>query len=292
MNQKRVVVVGDAMVDVVVRALEPVHLTSDTASKVRLGRGGSAANIAVELALDHHVAFVGAVGEDPAGEIFLADLRASDVTPLVQILPGATGVVVAFVNDDGQRAMLTDRGVNARLDGDAVREALVVPFDHLHVSGYTFLDPRTRTIAMDCLAYARQLGSSTSVDVCSVAPLRQLGAAKFLRATGRVTMLFANEEEACALGESRSLQRALTAIRPYAEEVVVTLGDRGALVVSDGELVRKPSREVDVVDTTGAGDAATGAYLSKRLSGRSRDQSLELAMSRASKVVRRLGSRA
>ena len=292
MNQKRVVVIGDAMIDVVVRALEPVHLSSDTASKVRLGRGGSAANIAAELALDHHVAFIGAVGQDAAGEVFLSDLRASDVTPLVQILPGATGVVVAFVNDDGERAMLTDRGVNARLSGDAVRDALMVPFDHLHVSGYTFLDPRTRHIAVEALGYARQLGSSTSVDVCSVGPLRQLGAERFLKAIGRVTMLFANEEEACALGESRSLQRALTAVRPYGEEVVVTLGPGGALVVSDGELVRKPSREVDVVDTTGAGDAATGTYLSKRLSGRSRDQSLELAMSRASKVVRRLGSRA
>ena len=75
MNQKRVLVLGDAMVDVVVRALEPVHITSDTASKVRLGRGGSAANIAVELALDHRVAFVGAVGHDAAGEVFLSDLR-------------------------------------------------------------------------------------------------------------------------------------------------------------------------------------------------------------------------
>ena len=292
MNQKRVLVVGDAMVDVVVRALEPVNITSDTASKVRLGRGGSAANIAVELALDHHVAFVGAVGHDAAGEIFLSDLRSAGVAPLVQILPGSTGVVVAFVNDDGERAMLTDRGVNARLSDDAVSDALAVPFDHLHVSGYTFLDPRTRKIATEALGSARQLGASTSVDVCSVGPLRQLGAIRFLKAIGRVTFLFTNEEEACALGESKSLQRALTVVRAHAEEVVVTLGPGGALVVSDGELVAKPSREVEVVDTTGAGDAATGAYLSKRLSGRSRDQSLELAMSRAAKVVRKLGSRA
>jgi sugar/nucleoside kinase (ribokinase family) len=290
-NQKRILVLGDAMLDVVVRALEPVNITSDTASSVRLGRGGSGANIAVELALDHHVAFVGAVGNDAAGEVFLADLRAADVTPLVQVLPGATGVVVAFVNDDGERAMLSDRGVNPRLSDDAVHDALAVPFDHLHVSGYTFLDSRTRRIASDALGIARQLGATTSVDVCSVAPLRQLGAAKFLKAIGRVSFLFANEEEACALAESRSLQRALTALHTHAHEVVVTLGREGALVISDGELLRKPSREVEVVDTTGAGDAATGAYLSKRLSGRSRDQSLELAMSRASKVVRKLGSR-
>lgn len=38
MNQKRILVLGDAMLDVVVRALEPVNITSDTASSVRLGR--------------------------------------------------------------------------------------------------------------------------------------------------------------------------------------------------------------------------------------------------------------
>jgi sugar/nucleoside kinase (ribokinase family) len=167
-----------------------------------------------------------------------------------------------------------------------------VPFDHLHVSGYSFLDPRTRKIASLALGLARQRGASTSVDVCSVAPLRKLGAPKFLKAIGHVTMLFANEEEARALGESRNLQRAISVLRAHADEVMVTRGREGAIVSSEGEVVRKPSREVVVVDTTGAGDAATGAYLSKRLSGRSCHQSLELAMSKASKVVRKLGSRA
>jgi sugar/nucleoside kinase (ribokinase family) len=291
-NQKRVLVLGDAMLDVVVRALEPVNITSDTASNVRLGRGGSAANIAVEVALDHLVAFVGAVGDDTAGQVFLADLRAANVTPLVEVLPGATGVVVAFVNGDGERAMLTDRGANSRLSNQAVKSALGTPFDHLHVSGYSFLDPRTRKIATEALATARQRGATTSVDVCSVAPLRKLGAAHFLKAIGCVTMLFANEEEARALGESRSLQKTLTGLGAHAKEVVVTLGREGAIVVSEGAMIRKPSRDVNVVDTTGAGDAATGAYLSKRLSGRSCHQSLELAMGKASKVVRKLGSRA
>jgi sugar/nucleoside kinase (ribokinase family) len=290
-NQKRVLVLGDAMLDVVVRALEPVHVTSDTKSAVRIGRGGSAANIAVELALDHHVAFVGVVGDDSAGEVFLADLRAADVVPFVKVLSGATGVVVAFVNDDGERAMLTDRGVNPRLDAQAVLDALEEPFDHLHVSGYSLLDSKTRAIATEALGVARARGATTSVDVCSVGPLRQIGPPRFLKAIGRVSILFANEEEARALAEAKNLQRAITVLAPYAHEVVVTLGAEGAVVACDGETVHKPSRDVVVVDTTGAGDAATGAYLSKRLSGRSAHQSLELAMSRASKVVRKLGSR-
>ncbi len=142
MNQKRVVIVGDAMIDVAVRALELVNLSSDTSAKILMGRGGSAANIAVEVALNHHVSFVGVIGDDSAGDVFQRDLREADVTPLVTTMPGSTGVVVAFVNDRGQRAMLTDRGVNPRLSADVIQRGLEGNFDHLHVSGYTVLDQR------------------------------------------------------------------------------------------------------------------------------------------------------
>ena len=291
MNQKHVVILGDAMLDVVVRALEPVHLTSDTSSKVLLSRGGSAANIGVEVALNHHVAFVGVVGDDSAGEVFTRDLRDADVTPLVHVLPGSTGVVVAFVNDKGQRAMLTDRGVNPRLTSEVVRSGLQSHFDHLHVSGYTVLDQRTRKLAPEALWIAHEHGASTSVDVCSVGPLRQVGAKKFLKAIGPVSMLFANQEEAKELSGESDVRNALKFLQERSKEVVITLGKGGAIASCEGEVVRKPSRNVEVVDTTGAGDAATGVYLSRRLSGRSCNQSLELAMSRAAQVVRRMGSR-
>jgi sugar/nucleoside kinase (ribokinase family) len=290
--RKRVIVIGDAMLDVVVRPEEPMAPTSDTRSRVHFSRGGSAANLAVALGANHDVVYVGVVGDDEPGEMFARDLEEAGIGAELQIEEGSTGVVVAIVSGDGQRAMMTDRGVNSLLSMDTVDDAFAEPFDHLHVSGYTILDDATRRVAMMALDSARASGASTSVDTCSAAPLARLGAPQFLRAAGKVPMLFANEEEALLLSGAADVERAGTVLREVSGEVVITRGSNGAMVVRDGRAWAQPSLPVDVVDTTGAGDAATGAYLAARLDGLDCGEALNRAMRRASSVVGVLGSRA
>jgi sugar/nucleoside kinase (ribokinase family) len=243
------------------------------------------------LADEHDVVYVGVVGDDVAGEMFIRDLEESGVGANLEMEHGPTGVVVAVVAPDGQRAMMTDRGVNSLLSRDMIVEALEEPFDHLHVSGYSFLDDATRGAATAALDLARQMGATTSVDVCSLAPLLLLGVSTFADAIGHVTMLFANEEEAFALSGVNDIDGATRFLRSMADEVVVTRGDLGAVVARAGESLSRPSARVDVVDTTGAGDAATGAYLSARLDGLECGAALDQAMRRASSVVGGLGSR-
>jgi sugar/nucleoside kinase (ribokinase family) len=74
-------------------------------------------------------------------------------------------------------------------------------------------------------------------------------------------------------------------------EVVVTRGVHGARAQMGANAFEVPSLSDEVLDTTGAGDAATGAYLALRLSGSSMIDSLYGAMRAASEVVRGLGSR-
>ena len=105
-------------------------------------------------------------------------------------------------------------------------------------------------------------------------------------------MLFANEEEALVLTErARTLPMRVRRLSLDFDEVVVTLGEHGARARFDGVDYSVPSSSDDVIDTTGAGDAATGAYLAVRLRDGSIDEALEAAMSAASDVVRGLGSR-
>ena len=279
------------MLDVVVRPEEPLVARSDTPSRVRFSRGGSAANMAVALAAHHEVMFVGVVGNDEPGEMFIRELEAAGVRAQVQVAEGATGVVVAVVDDEGQRAMMTDRGVNLLLCMESVEAALDRPFDHLHVSGYTILESATRDLASSALDMARTRGASTSVDACSAGPLVKLGASAFLRAAGGITMLFANEEESLLLSNSPDVAAAGVALAQAGDEVVITRGRHGAIVVRGDHVWAQPARDVEVVDTTGAGDAATGGYLSTRLSGLDCEGALMLAMESASNVVRGLGAR-
>ena len=284
-----VAVLGDVMLDVVVVPVGPWSATSDTPSRVRVGRGGSGANLAIALArTGHDVTYLGAVGRDGAGALWRERLSDAGVASRLEEVDAPTGVVVALVGDDGQRSMYTDRGANSLLSATFVESALA-HYSHLHVSGYSLLDAATREVAVAALARAHESGASTSVDVCSVGPLVALGPALFASLVAGVDFLFANEEEATVLGAGE-IEEALVALGELSREVVVTRGARGALVRRGTVTSTAPSLAGDVLDTTGAGDAATGTYLGARLAGEDVEIALVNAMTAAAVVVAGLGA--
>jgi sugar/nucleoside kinase (ribokinase family) len=288
----RVIVVGDVMLDVVVKPDTEIAPTSDTSSRVRMSRGGAAANMAEALARSgHHVTYVGASGADLASQLFEDALRDAGVDVALERLDTPSGVVVALVHADAQRAMMTDRGANSMLSLEHVLHSLTQPYDHLHVSGYTLLDPATTGVGRSALVQAHERGRSTSDDVCSVAPLVSMTPTAFLSAAHGAGTLFANEDEALALSGATDVVLAIDRLSAGFDEVVVTLGDKGARARRAGVDYFMPSASDEVIDTTGAGDAATGAYLAVRLKEGTIDEALAAAMSAASVVVRGLGSR-
>jgi len=288
---KRVVIVGDVMLDVVVKPTAPVAATSDTPAHVRISRGGSGANIAVALAATgHHVIYVGACADDTGRQVVERELRANNVEPRLEVVVGSTGVVVALVGDDAQRSMLTDRGANERLSEAHVTSVLDEPFDHLHVSGYTLLDAATRGVGVAALRRARDTGRSSSVDVCSVGPLREVGPQVFLVSAREAGQLFANAEEALVLSGCADVDAARESLSRSFGEVVITRGPDGADAATSSSRAHADARSAHVLDTTGAGDAATGAYLGARLGGATLDQALTFAMAASAIVVRTLGA--
>jgi sugar/nucleoside kinase (ribokinase family) len=168
---------------------------------------------------------------------------------------------------------------------------LAAPFDHLHVSGYLLLDASTRAAGTAALRRARESGCSSSVDVCSVGPLVEITPEVFLAAAREASMLFANEEEALALSGAIDADGALESLSRAFAEVVITRGALGAVASHAGDRAVVDSQSDVVIDTTGAGDAATGAYLGARLDGETIEESLRRAMAASAKVVRGLGSR-
>jgi ribokinase len=288
---RRVVVLGDVMLDVIVRRLAPLAPTSDTPSSIRVARGGSGASLALAVATaGHEVVYVGAAGNDGAATIVRDALRSANVTAQLETVDAPTGTVVSLVGDDGQRAMLTDRGANSLLSESFVLGRLAVPFDHLHVSGYLLLAPATRAIGVAALALASNRRRTSSVDVCSVAPLRQMTPEVFLEAARGASQLFANEEEALVLTGTSDAEDALEFLASRFHEVVITRGLHGAIAAVGETRSRVHAHEVAVLDTTGAGDAATGTYLGARLREEPPERALEDAMSASAHVVEGLGA--
>ncbi len=279
------------MLDVIVRPNEAISPTSDTPSRVRITRGGSGANLAIALrASGCEVLYVGAAGKDGARDIFLDALRAGDVEVRLETVAAETGAVVALIGDDGQRSMLTDRGANSLLSEGFVLDQLSGNFEHVHVSGYLVLDPATRGVAIDALRFARDRGRSTSLDVCSVGPLRAVGPAVFLEAATHAAQLFANEEEALTLVGASDVESALDRLDGRFDEVIITRGANGAVADVGGNRFSVLALATAVVDTTGAGDAATGSYLGARLLGEDPQTALGIAMAASARVVGEFGA--
>jgi sugar/nucleoside kinase (ribokinase family) len=185
--------------------------------------------------------------------------------------------------------MLADRGANLDLRADDVPSP--GPGGHLHLSGYTLLDERPRTAGLAALAAARAAGCTVSVDPASTDPLRAHGVQRWLADTEGADLLLPNADEARLLTGCAGVRDAARALARRHAAVAVTLGAEGALWASGDDLVHRPARPADVVDTTGAGDAFTAGLLAVWLDGGEPSAALDAGLARAAAVVGRPGAR-
>lgn len=265
----RVLIVGDVIDDVVVEPLGPIARATDTPARITPTPGGSAANQAVWLAAaGTHVrlaACVGAADVDRHARL----LREAGVEPhLAADGQRPTGTIVILVEGDGERTMFTDRGANLSLDLDALPDTLLDGIDLLHLSGYSLFDARVRTAVLDLVGRARARDVPLSIDPGSTGFLREVGPAAFLGWIDPVEVLLPNLEEARLLTGRNGAEEAATALLEVATVVAVTCGGAGAIVTSRGSSPRAvPAPTVEVVDTTGAGDAFAGSFLAAWLAG-------------------------
>jgi len=257
-----IITVGDLVTDVLAVLRAPLAPASDTPATVQMSGGGQAANTAAWLAwLGRPVTFVGAVGDDQAGQDRLAELRSAGVHTRVSVQRGAsTGAIVVLTHDD-ERTMISDRGANLLLSASDVDAAVAAAgATNLHLSGYTLLDGPSRSAGQSALASARSAGLRTSVDAASAAPL--LDNPGFLQWVHNVDLLIANADEAQALvGKADPSTLASRLAEATGGEAVVKLGREGAVWAGPAGVTHVALEPVHVVDATGAGDAFAAGLL-------------------------------
>ena len=284
-----IVVLGDVMVDVVTRLSGPVAPGSDTPARIAFDGGGQAANTAAWLALaGAAVTLVARVGDDAPGRAAVAELEALGVEARVAVdAERPTGTCVVVVAADGERTMFPDAGANAGLAPGDLRDDLLVAGDHLHVAGYALLREGSRAAALSAIERARAAAMSVSVDPSSAALLsegpRQLGKG--------VSLLLPNAIEATALtGHEDSVAAAQVLARSF-PEVVVKLGEEGALWTDGKDLVRVGAEPAEVVDATGAGDAFAAGLLAARFGDAAPADALRAGCALAARAVATPGAR-
>jgi sugar/nucleoside kinase (ribokinase family) len=287
--------VGDLMVDVVARLFGPLVEGSDSPGVISYVGGGSAANTAAWLTrVGETTTFIGAIGDDPAGQSQVESLHRLGVDVRFRVdRTRPTGTCLVLVAPSGERTMVPDPGANLALLEHDVPADEFRPGDHLHVSGYALLRD-SRDAALHAIAEATSAGLTVSVGAASAAPLELLGASDFLRMVPEGALLFANEKEAAVLaghsGEAAELAAGLAAT---GREAVVTSGS-GDAAWSNGEaacaLAADPIDRPEL-DTTGAGDAFAAGFLAARARAASPEVCLRDGHALAAAACRTTGGR-
>lgn len=267
-----IVVVGSLNMDLVVRAPRlPAPGETVAGSDFSTSPGGKGANQAVAAArAGGRVRMIGAVGDDGFGADLVGALDAAGVdTGRVRRVPGPSGVALISVDDAAENTIVVVGGANAALtDLDAADRAAITSADLLLLQLETPLPTVTA---------AARLAAAAGVPVLlNPSPVRPLPA-ELLAA---VHILVVNEDEGAALGD----------IRPGGGHVITTLGAAGARYrgpAGDAAAVPPPVRPVD---TTGAGDAFTGALAVAWCRGATPAQALRRACAAGALATTRPGA--
>src|SRR4051795_152515 len=282
---------GVHVLDVLVRPVEriPEGQGGDLVEQIRITAAGSAGGTALVLAkLGAEARSAGAIGTDAAGDMLLSLLERDgvDTSLLLRRDDVQTSASVLPIRPDGSRPAFHVIGANGtygpdNVDWDAIGEAT-----HLHLGGPEFMGGEA---AAKILGAARERGITTSADI--LAP-GDSGVFEWIApALAELDYLLPNEEQVLGFTGERDLVAGARALMARgAGCVAATRGADGAVVVDADGVEEVPALPVDVVDTTGCGDAFSAGFLRGLSLGRSPRDSAVLGCAAAALVAQGLGT--
>jgi sugar/nucleoside kinase (ribokinase family) len=239
-------------------------------SRLPLAIGGCAANVAIDLTrVGVRTGVAGCVGDDPFGTFVVDRLAAAGVeTGGVHRLPGVDTSGTLIINVAGEdRRFIHCPGANAvmrpeHIPLDRVRQAKV-----LYVGGYLLMPPLEGPGGLAAVfRAARAAGVTTVLDVVVPGPGEHWH--KIKDALAETDVFLPNTDEAAIItGVADPLGQAARFRDAGARTVVITQGERGTLLVSDGLSVRAGTYPTQFVGGTGAGDAFDAGYIAGLLAG-------------------------
>ena len=287
--------VGDLVLDVVLAADRHLERGTDITGRVLLRQGGSAASTARWLArTGARSTLVCSIGRDITGRALVAALAGDGVTVrAVRIAGIRTGRIGVFVEADGERSFVTDRGAALRLRPEDLRSEWFTGAEVVHLPAYSLLDQPLGRAGMVAIRLAREAGSLVTVDLASSGPLLAHGrrAALALIREAAPDLLFATRDEAKALMGAKR-EDGLLALAPV---VVVKRGRKGATILArdgaDGLRFEVATTPLKAADTTGAGDAFDAGFLNAWMQARRRGLGPAAALQRGAVAGNRLAIR-
>jgi len=261
----------------------------------KMSGGGSAGNTVVAVNQFGGKSFYSClVAKDELGKFFLADLKRNGVdTNLTyeQCPEGHSGRCLVMTSPDAERTMNTFLGVSSFLSPEHLDAEAIKNSSYVYLEGYLVASPK----GLEALKEAKKIAERHKVSVAltfSDPSMVKYFSKQMEEVVGAsVDLLFCNEEEAMIYTGTNSIAEAREKLKEIAKRFAITLGANGALIYDGDTFIQIEPYKVKAIDTNGAGDMFSGAFMYAITHGHSYAEAGKLASLASSRVVSQFGPR-
>ena len=291
----KIVSMGVHILDVLGRHVSEIPPGQNIAliDEIRITAAGTAAGTAVDMAkLGCKVVAVGAAGDDEMGNVLLGIMNRYGIdTSYMKRKKGVqTSGTMLPIRPNGERPALHVMGTNATFCFEDVPQDVVRNADFVHIGGFYLMPKFDGEDTVKTLKVAREGKAITTMDILGIKQDNM--AEKILPVMPYLDYFMPNLEEAQMITGLTDLDELCDFfLNAGAKHVVLKMGARGSLIKDKkGMRLRIPAFKVEVVDTTGCGDAWTGGFIAGLSRGMTIEEAAQLASACGSLVATGLGS--
>ncbi len=259
----RVASIGHLNLDIYVRVDEiPKPDSRETCREAYIAPGGAATNYAITISkLCGYSILIASCGLDVIGDFLIDRLKVLNIDiKHIKRVNETTGFVIVIVDNRGVKYMIGNSGANKYLTLTDEDLKVLENVDHVHV------------VLSEIEVLKEVLEKISSINVKSISlglrtEIAKLGIDFIEKFDIRFNYMFMNFQEAYLMFKTENFEHKIRDLYDKCREFIITLGDRGSLIIiEDSKYLIQPFK-VNVIDTTGAGDVYSAVYTYMRILG-------------------------
>ncbi len=295
MKKIDVVCIGIVLLDLPIGPLDSTVFSRETTmvKDINLTTGGDALNESIVLSrLGQKVALIGHIGKDFQGEYIIGccnaegiDISGLNIDPMI-----STRTNIVLFDEDGQRHFVKTKGAASRpFSIEEIDEALIASAEAMSLASIFASKLRDTDVIHHCLKIARQNQTITFADMVPMTEGESLDDLK--KSLPLIDYLLPNLEEAAMLTGLCKPNEIIRCLLDYGVgTVVLKAGSEGCLIGNQNHIHHIPSYPADVIDTTGAGDNFSAAFICGKLRGLNHHQCGDFANAVAALSTQQIGA--
>lgn len=256
--------------------------------------GGSAANTIFGLSqLRCKGAFIGKISDDDLGRLFKEDLESSNIifntSPMTNSEP--SGRCLIIVTPDAERSMVTFLGSSKNLSKNDIDEKIISLSRIVYLEGYLFDPPEAQKAFKHASDIAHNYGSLVAFTLSDSFCVDRHREKMREFIAKDVNILLCNEKELFSLYNLNSVESCLSILRADVDIAVVTMSEKGAIIIDKNNIYKISVFPTTVIDTTGAGDFFAAGFLAGMVKNLDLQKCGNLGAACAAEIISHYGAR-